>query len=436
MASFEYSADYLLDPVTREKFMAEHWDRLPLVIPGRPDKLAGLFSRAAWESLCQARAARNAKTGTEVVTSGPDGEQREVAIAPESAPEAAQRMTVCSSRVERDNRNVARLAAALEADLGIIDKVVVNCYVSPEQHGYALHYDAQDVLVLQIEGRKRWRYSRQPAIYSPPEYPIELSDGELFSPLLGRSVHRPDEEAMAQVTLEPGSVLYLPGGTWHVASAIGSSLALTVTLVPRFAARFFCEVLQNDLLRRDAWRQRLPAVAPGDRAGAGIPAAVAKGLSEQLERFKQAVAGLDVNAFYRQWCIEIGRVEAAASRYEPSPIPTSVSRPPSGELPDPAGRAATFDPPLGPGDRLVVRAHPPLRITPDPHSYGQKIICHRAGLHVSVPEIYRPVLMELIGRSWLVARDAQEWLEGAEWSDIGPLLESLVELGFLVHATD
>jgi ribosomal protein L16 Arg81 hydroxylase len=63
------------------------------------------------------------------------------------------------------------------------------------------HYDQQDLIILQVEGSKRWRIFgprvlkpiKEPASSVPPETP----------PIL-------------DTVLEPGDLLFLPAGYWHV----------------------------------------------------------------------------------------------------------------------------------------------------------------------------------------------------------------------------
>lgn len=317
MSDFDYELASLIAPVTAQELIERFWDRRPLFVPGPADKLAGLFDRASWESICERRARAGDRGRTVGAFVTPAGEQLQFPVAPASAPTLSRLVTVCSARAEEDDPKLARLVAMLKAELGLLDKVVVNCYVSPAEQGYALHYDAQDVLVLQIEGAKRWRYAASPVIYSPHEYPVATGEGTVESPALGKTLRLPDEETLEEIVLEPGSMLYLPGGTWHVARAEVYSLALTVTFVPKYLARFLCEVLQALLLTDPSWRRRIPPVPASARTAGAIPETVAAFLDAELERLRDAVHSLDPSVLHQAWRHHMDTIEAAAPRVEP-----------------------------------------------------------------------------------------------------------------------
>jgi hypothetical protein len=111
----------------------------------------------------------------------------------------------------RPSRDIRR---ALESAL----PVAVSCYAfwtPPERSGMLPHRDASHVLVIQVEGRKKWRlYASDEQIRSTPGLDVESSV--------------PTHEFV----LEPGDLLYLPHGWPHDAQTVGdvSSLHLTFTM--------------------------------------------------------------------------------------------------------------------------------------------------------------------------------------------------------------
>ena len=64
-----------------------------------------------------------------------------------------------------------------------------------------IHYDTQDLIILQLAGRKRWR------IFSPTvDFPLREF----------RSHGEPSDNLVLDEVLAPGDFLFLPAGFWHV----------------------------------------------------------------------------------------------------------------------------------------------------------------------------------------------------------------------------
>jgi ribosomal protein L16 Arg81 hydroxylase len=109
---------------------------------------------------------------------------------------------------------VAELAAGLEHELR--ERIQVNLYAGwGKTHGFDVHWDDHDALIVQLSGRKRWRMHGVTRPF-PLQRDVDLPP-------------RPDGEPVEDFLLSDGDVLYLPRGQWHDVSAIGEeSLHLTI----------------------------------------------------------------------------------------------------------------------------------------------------------------------------------------------------------------
>jgi hypothetical protein len=99
--------------------------------------------------------------------------------------------------------------------------VQCNIYLTPPRaQGFRIHGDTHDVLILQVQGEKLWRFWPTP--------PVPLVDNSM-PPDKQPSL---DEEPRTQM-LRPGDVFYLPRATLHdaVSHDAQSSLHLTVGLL-------------------------------------------------------------------------------------------------------------------------------------------------------------------------------------------------------------
>ncbi|MET9607242.1 cupin domain-containing protein [Streptomyces sp. NPDC006512] len=105
--------------------------------------------------------------------------------------------------------------------------VQVNAYASwTAEEGFGTHWDDHDVVVLQLEGSKRWK------IYGPTRQSPAWRDVE--------APKAPTSEPIADIVLTAGDLLYLPRGWWHAVSADQgtASLHLTFGLATQTGAEF------------------------------------------------------------------------------------------------------------------------------------------------------------------------------------------------------
>jgi hypothetical protein len=164
--------------------------------------------------------------------------------------------------------------------------VQANIYLTPPgAQGFRVHYDTHDVLVLQVEGEKRWRLF--------PGQPVPRPTRR--TPWPGNIAPEGEPEV---VTLRPGDTLYVPRGVMHDAAAQGGdapSLHITVGLLePSFATvlRLAVDLLEET---EPALRESFPtwrlAEGPGRLADLARPLAARLAEPAALER--AALALLD-----------------------------------------------------------------------------------------------------------------------------------------------
>lgn len=105
-----------------------------------------------------------------------------------------------------------------------------------------LHYDWFDLIVLQLEGSKRWR------IYGPP----------VIDPVKGMPKQKPPENApLFDENLRPGDFLFMPAGFWHHCNN-GPNLSLHVAITIRPSAGWHAiQALLPQLLGEEIFRARL-----------------------------------------------------------------------------------------------------------------------------------------------------------------------------------
>ena len=170
--------------------------------------------------------------------------------------------------------------------------VQANIYLTPPgAQGFRVHYDTHDVLVLQVQGEKRWRlWSDQPVPYPTRRTPWP---GDI----------EPQGEPETRM-LRAGETLYVPRGVLHDAAAQEGdepSLHITVGLMdPSFASvlRLAVDLLEE---REPALRRSFPTwrLAEGPGALAELARPLAAQLAEPAALERAALALLDELAAHR-----------------------------------------------------------------------------------------------------------------------------------------
>jgi ribosomal protein L16 Arg81 hydroxylase len=221
-----------LGPVGAGAFLAEYWERQPLVIErGGEPRFHELLAPADVERLlCETGirvpAFRLVREGAQLPLSTytkdipwRPGSFSAMPVVERVAEEFAQGATLVLQALHLYWPAAAVYCRELEKWLGC--PVQANAYQTPAAaRGFAVHHDTHDVFILQVAGRKRWR------VYEPVlELPLS---GQRWSPQLGDP-----GEAVRDFTLEAGDTLYLPRGWPHEATTSeDESLHLTVGMHP------------------------------------------------------------------------------------------------------------------------------------------------------------------------------------------------------------
>jgi ribosomal protein L16 Arg81 hydroxylase len=218
--------DRAIEPVGAETFLAEHWERTPLVVPraeeGRFDDLLSArdVERLVTETGLRTPAFRLVKAGETV-----DGYTKDLPWRPGAftgvadvrrvLDEFVRGATIVLQGLHHLWLPLARYCRLLEAFLG--HPVQANAYYTPAgSQGLPVHHDTHEVITLQVAGEKRW------LVYEPVlELPLK---DQRYRSALGEP-----GDPVLDVTARAGDTLYLPRGWLHQAMTTDAdSLHITV----------------------------------------------------------------------------------------------------------------------------------------------------------------------------------------------------------------
>ena len=253
----------LLGDSDLEVFQERDWDTSPVKFEGTTDLFKGLYGVACVEQTVTQRDARyplfkmvmqgRVLNKTEFTTSRTIGGEpvADVADIPTVYSLWNAGATVILFALHVNEPKLIPIARALEKELG--HPIQFNAYLTPaNSYGFDVHYDLDDVFIVQVEGSKRWK------VWGERVRPLPLA-GKRPS-----SKDKPTEEPVVDTILQPGEVIYIPRGFYHGASTEDcNSLHLTIgvkTYRRIDAARFLFDKLLDDLADEEAslWRSSLP----------------------------------------------------------------------------------------------------------------------------------------------------------------------------------
>lgn len=305
---------YLLAPLSSKEFVSRFWGRQPLFIKGPKEKFHSLFSM---DSLEESLAKADQKQ-VHVRASFDRG-----ATHTEVAPSQAMAMygtgaTLCVQGLEAIEPRFESMIHRVARDLSFAGKCDVRVYLSPDGQGFDTHFDRRIATTLQIEGHKRWRYSREVAL-EWPHYQIDSTQMYPADRIVEgwERCKTPSECTFEEVTLEPGDLLCLPSGCWHSAQALGHSLAVNLAFESLGLWGVLAPVLGLLLVKERDWRCPPPLVLAQDREPDALPDLIQHYLSEKLAELIGLLENLraDRGALYETWtrCMEYGDPRGVSS---------------------------------------------------------------------------------------------------------------------------
>lgn len=150
--------------------------------------------------------------------------------------------TLSIGGIDKAHSPIRRMRRELERELGV--SLSVNLYASwGSTHGFKMHWDDHDVIVVQVHGRKRWE------LHKPTRaWPVR-EDG--ISP-------EPPSGVDDTLFLESGDSFFLPRGWWHDVTALsGPSLHLTFGILRPRADDFLRWIVEQSVCHEDT-RKDIP----------------------------------------------------------------------------------------------------------------------------------------------------------------------------------
>lgn len=247
----------LIAPHSVEEFLAQYWPDRVFASHGDPARLPS-FLRA--EELASVESLSRVYRGTMRFTTG--RKYQMMASIDQLPAMSLYRMGLTvqfediAAVVAPTHANLRRL----EAELGVNPGAArASAFASPVSEGLGVHFDSYDLFSIQLRGTKRFNVAPVTELKYPAGtqfVPGTEAFDDLY-PQVGNGFPQARSAEFACVDMQPGSVLFLPRGTWHHTESGADSLSVSVALFMSSAADCVLRELRLLMLQDSQWRRPL-----------------------------------------------------------------------------------------------------------------------------------------------------------------------------------
>jgi ribosomal protein L16 Arg81 hydroxylase len=247
----------LLSPKAADEFLNQYWPKRPFVAQSDPARWPAVL-RA--EELASVQNLAKRYRGSLRFTHGRKSDQMIQIDRVDPAILFEMGLTLNFEDIGPYVPGAPEFLRGLEAELGLNESsLVMSAFASPYQDGLGCHYDAQDVISIQLLGTKRFHYApvQEVAVPYGTQY---IPGGKPYDDMYAQVQNGfPENKNVKFETAEmkPGTVLFLPRGTWHYTEANEPSLSLSLTISPPTLLDCAMEQIRWLLLQDSAWREPL-----------------------------------------------------------------------------------------------------------------------------------------------------------------------------------
>lgn len=235
----------LLAPISEEEFLADHWEKKPLIVHrANPGYYGDLFTLQDFDD--SMRGGRGYIKTAEATTKT---QARHTGTAPNTLEAVLADMrnghTLILDGMHDFNRNLGHMCRMLGRETG--SRCQTNIYLTPPNgKGFSPHWDNHCVFVLQVMGSKHWKVEKIRRVLPPRLGQIEDEGRELRGDL-------------HTFTLNPGDMVYIPRGFVHAAECgAESSLHITLGVYPPAWDELLVAAVNAAISSDDGLRLSLP----------------------------------------------------------------------------------------------------------------------------------------------------------------------------------
>lgn len=248
----------MFNPMTRSQFFENYLGDVPVVVHNVQDVFEDLTSLPFLKSLDELMNAWPTQ-----VTAYLPGTPDEVNSAKLSVTEAKKAFSeeargLCFDDANKYSTEINEWLEMLKMDLGISNLTIARSliYVIAKGKGTATHFDQNINFVYQVHGTKKWWVAPNTSVANPMTrhtlgHPLDAELASYTENLMPEEMPTDAQE----ITLEPGSLMFLPRGTWHKTEALSDAISLNFTYSAPTWIDILSTALRGRLAQSSVWRE-------------------------------------------------------------------------------------------------------------------------------------------------------------------------------------
>lgn len=134
-----------------------------------------------------------------------------------------------------------------------------TAWIAPKGQGAACHFDPDDVISIQLQGKKYFYVSKEKALDYPidRQYAFGATPYDESYPQFSKGFPNSDQVPFNKIKMKPGTILFMPRGYWHHTKANEDSFSINIAFSIKSAADVLVEELRNILVQDPEWRRPL-----------------------------------------------------------------------------------------------------------------------------------------------------------------------------------
>ena len=255
----------LVWPMTSERFLRDVWPNKPIVIPSSLERVSALTS-PEFESVTSFAQVYNEK----VTILHPNGFATDLPSGAAATPFLKQGYTLYFRHIHRFLPKYAAITEGIADELGI-PRQQFSCEIFTsfaEESGVAMHSDYDVNFSILLRGKKEWSFVTNEHLVNQTNICVSGGRAQPDPEQLNYAVRLPLPESMPasseRAFVEPGGVVFMPRGTWHLTRSFGDCLSMNFVMKGPHWAKLVCQSLEKRLLEKSAWRDYAYGISASD----------------------------------------------------------------------------------------------------------------------------------------------------------------------------